>query len=128
LDLKSFLAFEGWVYCKTHVPKVKAHSVADDVMTQHIKNAPKKVSEGTGHVSKTNKAGSGASADARVDASTGGSEKVAAGDGSDRYRAGLQSDRGDEAPAEEAPVEDAPPADEPPAEEAPPAEDYPQDE
>jgi len=92
-------------------------------MTQHAKNAPKKVSESTGHVSKTNKVGSGAHGDARVDASSGSSERVGAGDGSDRYKQGLQGDREEPASEEAPPAEEAPVEEAPPAEEEPPAED-----
>jgi hypothetical protein len=52
LDLKNFFAFEGKVYCKNHCPKPKATTVADDVMTEHIRNQPKKASEGLGTAHK----------------------------------------------------------------------------
>jgi hypothetical protein len=52
LDLKNFFAFEGKVYCKNHCPKPKATTVADDVMTEHVRNAPKKASEGLGTAHK----------------------------------------------------------------------------
>jgi hypothetical protein len=66
LDLKNFFAFEGKVYCKNHVPKPKATTVADDVMTEHVRNAPKKASEGLGTAHKgapgTERKGAGPSA------------------------------------------------------------------
>ena len=39
LNLKSVNAFEGKIYCKTHVPRPKATQVADSVMTEHAKAA-----------------------------------------------------------------------------------------
>jgi len=48
LDLKNFKGHEGKVYCAAHVPKPKATVVADDVMTEHARNAPKKATEGSG--------------------------------------------------------------------------------
>jgi len=52
LDLKNHFAFEGKVYCNTHCPRPKATTIADDVMTQHARNAPKKASEGLGTAHK----------------------------------------------------------------------------
>jgi hypothetical protein len=52
LDLKNHFAFEGKVYCNTHCPRPKATTIADDVMTEHARNAPKKATEGSGAVHK----------------------------------------------------------------------------
>jgi len=50
LDLRTVYAHDGKIYCQKHVPKPKATTIADDVMMQHVKAAPAKASEGTGHV------------------------------------------------------------------------------
>jgi len=39
LNVKSAVALQGDVYCKVHIPKPKATTVADDVMSQHAKAA-----------------------------------------------------------------------------------------
>jgi len=52
LDLRNFKAHGGLVYCAAHVPKPKATSVADDVMTEHARKAPQKATEGSGAVHK----------------------------------------------------------------------------
>jgi len=39
LNVKSAVAHVGDVYCKVHIPKPKATTVADDVMSQHAKQA-----------------------------------------------------------------------------------------
>lgn len=38
LNLKNLNSFEQQPYCQSHVPKVKATVVADDVLTSHAKN------------------------------------------------------------------------------------------
>ena len=40
------------VYCKNHVPKVKATAVTDSLAMQQALNAPKKEAENLGHVQK----------------------------------------------------------------------------
>lgn len=39
LNLKNLQSFDGQPYCQSHVPKVKATVVAEDVMTAHSKAA-----------------------------------------------------------------------------------------
>jgi len=39
LNVKTAIAEKGDVYCKVHIPKPKATTVADDVMSQHAKQA-----------------------------------------------------------------------------------------
>jgi hypothetical protein len=99
LDLKNFFAFEGKVYCKNHVPKPKATTIADDVMTEHVRNAPKKASEGLGTAHKgapgTERKGAGPAV------ASGGAAPVAAAPAA----AAAAVEAPVEAPVEEAPVE-----------------------
>ncbi|KAJ3220076.1 hypothetical protein HDU67_006832 [Dinochytrium kinnereticum] len=46
LNLKTFKAANGAIYCDKHVPKHKAAQIADSVSIQHAINAPKKSNEG----------------------------------------------------------------------------------
>jgi len=52
LTLANHKAFEGKIFCAKHLPKPKATTVADSVMTQHALNAPKKAKEGLATVHK----------------------------------------------------------------------------
>lgn len=127
LDLKNFFAFEGKVYCKNHVPKPKATTVADDVMTEHVRNAPKKASEGLGTAHKgapgTERKTTGAAASASTPAPTAAPAAPAAAPEPEveavpevAYEEPVPEAAPEEVPVE-APVEEAIP--EPAAEEAP---------
>merc|ERR1711974_74358 len=52
LNVGTFKAFEGSVYCSKCVPKPSATAVADDFKVKTATSAPKKVSEGLGAVQK----------------------------------------------------------------------------
>merc|ERR1719231_1058921 len=52
LNVSSFKAFQGSVYCSKCVPKPSATAVADDFKVKSALNAPKKKAEGLGAVQK----------------------------------------------------------------------------
>merc|ERR1712137_850469 len=52
LNVSSFKAFQGAVYCAKCVPKPSATAVADDFKVKSALNAPKKTAEGLGAVQK----------------------------------------------------------------------------
>merc|ERR1711974_418752 len=52
LNVGTFKAFEGSVYCSKCVPKPSATAVADDFKVKNALNAPKKTAEGLGAVQK----------------------------------------------------------------------------
>merc|ERR1712063_201083 len=52
LNVGSFKAFEGSVYCAKCVPKPSATAVADDFKVKSATSAPKKTAEGLGAVQK----------------------------------------------------------------------------
>merc|ERR1712137_945921 len=52
LNVGTFKAFEGSVYCSKCVPKPSATAVADDFKVKNALNAPKRKAEGLGAVQK----------------------------------------------------------------------------
>lgn len=52
LNVNSFLAHDGKVYCKLHVPKASATAVTDTVALRQAKAAPRRTAEGLGNVQK----------------------------------------------------------------------------
>jgi len=52
LTTSSFMAGEGKVWCKKHVPKPKATTTSHDMHVKHAVNVPKKESESVGNIQK----------------------------------------------------------------------------
>jgi len=52
LSLKNFKGLDGKLFCAVHTPKPQATVVTDSIAVKNAVNAPKKSSEGLGHVQK----------------------------------------------------------------------------